>query len=69
MLAYQSTQQVSLPGGAASTVIYIVIFVFVTIQSLMFLFTVNISTVSLLQMNIAVLMQTLLQVHLMHISL
>ena len=52
-----------------STVIYIVIFVFVTIQSLMFLFTVNISTVSLLQMNIAVLMQTLLQVHLMHISL
>ena len=69
MLAYQSTQQVSLLGGGASTVIYIVIFVFVTIQSLMILFTVNISTVSLLQMNIAVLMQTLLQVHLMHISL
>ena len=45
-------------------VLNIVIFVFVTIQSLMFLFTVNISTVSLLQMNIAVLMQTLLQVHL-----
>ena len=69
MLAYQSTQQVSLLGGGASIVIYIVIFVFVTIQSLMFLFTVNISTVSLLQMDIAVLMQSLLQVHLMHISL
>ena len=54
---------------SASIVIYIVILVFVLIPSLTILFTVNVSTVSLLQMNIAVLMQTLLQVQLMHISL
>ena len=52
-----------------SIVIYIVILVFVLIPSLTILFIVNISTVSLLQMDIAVLMQTLLQVQLMHISL
>ena len=68
MLAYQSTQQVSLLGGGASIVIYIVIFVFVHIPSLTILFIVNVSTVSLLQMDIAVLMQSLLQVQLMSIS-
>ena len=52
-----------------SIVIYIVILVFVLIPSLTILFIVNISTVSLLQMDIAVLMQTLLQVQLMSISL
>ena len=69
MLAYQSTQQVSLLGGGASIVIYIVIFVFVHIPSLTILFIVNVSTVSLLQMDIAFFMHSLLQVHLMHISL
>ena len=69
MLAYQSTQQVSLLGGGASIVIYIVIFVFVHIPSLTILYIVNVSTVSLLQMDIAVFMHSLLQVHLMHISL
>ena len=68
MLAYQSTQQVSLLGGGASIVIYIVIFVFVHIPSLTILYIVNVSTVSLLQMDIAVLMQSLLQVQLMSIS-
>ena len=68
MLAYQSTQQVSLLGGGASIVIYIVIFVFVHIPSLTILYIVNVSTVSLLQMDIA-FMHSLLQVHLMHISL
>ena len=69
MLAYQSTQQVSLLGGGASIVIYIVIFVFVHIPSLTILYIVNVSTVSLLQMDIAFFMHSLLQVHLMHISL
>ena len=63
MLAYQSTQQVSLLGGGASIVIYIVIFVFVHIPSLTILYIVNVSTVSLLQMDIA-FMHSLLQVHL-----
>ena len=53
MLAYQSTQQVSLLGGGASIVIYIVIFVFVHIPSLTILYIVNVSTVSLFQRNIA----------------
>ena len=53
MLAYQSTQQVSLLGGGVSIVIYIVIFVFVHIPSLTILYIVNVSTVSLFQRNIA----------------
>ena len=67
MLAYQSTQQVSLLGGGASIVIYIVIFVFVHIPSLTILYIVNVSTVSLFQRDIAFFMHFLLQVHLTYL--